>query len=301
MKLPKVIFPILTSLLFAGSFVAAKYTTLELTPLVTILLRYILAVAALSLFLMRSGRSSLNIQAGDIWRMALLGLTGTVGYHYFFFSSLYYTKVANCAIINAMNPLITGTMAAIFLKERLSLRGYIGVLIAIIGVLVLLVRGNLNILLGLQFNFGELLMLLAVFCWATYSLLVRSMLDRYSGCTLTFYSAVFGVVLLIPLVVLDGYSWNLFAMSRRSFYSLIYMGIFVSGIGHLFFNLSIREIGPTRTASSVYSLLPIFVAVLALMFFDEAITLIMILSSILIIAGLHFALRESNSKTGQTK
>ncbi len=301
MKLLKIIFPILTSLLFAGSFVAGKYTTLELTPLTTTLFRYILAAAVLSLLIVKNGRSSLLIQAGDIKLLVLLGLTGVVGYHYFFFSSLHYTKIANCAIINAMNPLITGTMAAVFLNERLPLRGYIGVLIAIIGVLVLLVRGNFDILLGLQFNFGELLMLLGVFCWVIYSLIVKSMLGRYSGYTITFYSAVFGVILLIPLVMLEDFSIDTLNMSYQSLLSIFYMGIFASGIGYLFYNLSIKEIGPTRTASSVYSLLPIFVALLALMFFNESVTLIMILSSILIIAGLNFALRESHAAPGQGK
>jgi drug/metabolite transporter (DMT)-like permease len=289
----KIILPAVTGLTFAGSFIAGKYTSVEIRPLSTTLLRYIIASLTLATFIFKYGQASLEIKIPDIWKLVLLGLFGVVGYHFFFFSSLIYTKAANSAIINAMNPLVTGTMAAIFLKERLPGRGYLGVVLAFIGVIILLTRGDIEILRQLQFNIGELLMLLGVLCWVIYMLMIRKMINRYSGFTLTFYAAISGVILLIPLVFLEDFSLKILAMSWPSLVSILYMGIIASGIGYYLFNLSIGEIGPTRTASSVYSLLPIFVAILGLIFFGESVTPVMILSTILIIVGLNLALKES--------
>ena len=68
-----------------------------------------------------------------------------------------------------------------------------------------------------------------------------------------------------------------------------------SGIGYLLFNLSVAKIGPTRTAGVVYSLVPVFVAILALLFFAEAITFVMIASGGLILIGLRLMMQSGSS------
>ncbi|MDH4035251.1 MAG: DMT family transporter, partial [candidate division Zixibacteria bacterium] len=280
MTFRKIVLPFITSFLFAGSFVAGKYTNIDLGPLTTTLLRYLIALLFLACLLFKYGRDSLKVRRKDLWQMFLLGAFGVVGYHYFFFSSLLYTDAANSAIINATNPIYTGTLAALFLGERLSLRNYLGVLVAMAGVLFLLVRGDLSVLTRFDFNRGEILMLLGVFCWVIYSLMIKGLSKTYSGFTLTWYAAVFGVVQLLVLVFLEQPVQQVQQLSTASVLSLLYMGILASGVGYYLFVLSIQEIGPTRTAGSVYSTVPVFVAGLALMFFGEQITWIMGASSL---------------------
>jgi drug/metabolite transporter (DMT)-like permease len=229
--------------------------------------------------------------------MFLLGALGVVGYHYFFFSSLLYTDAANSAIINATNPIYTGTLAALFLGERLSLRNYLGVLIAMAGVLFLLIRGDFSVLAQFDFNRGEILMLLGVFCWVIYSLMIKPLFRTYSGFTITWYAAMFGAVQLLLLVFLEQPLEQVQQLSTASILALLYMGILASGVGYYLFVLSIHEIGPTRTAGSVYSTVPGFVALFAWLFFGEQITWIMVVSSLAIIVGLRFALTERSSTT----
>ena len=126
---------------FAGSFVAGKYAIMDLGPLTATFLRYIVALAFLSCLIPHYGTSCLRISRRDIVLMALLGLSGIVGYHFFFFSSLGQTEVANTAIINALSPVVTGILAAVFIRERLSRTNYLGVVIATAGVIVLVTRG----------------------------------------------------------------------------------------------------------------------------------------------------------------
>jgi drug/metabolite transporter (DMT)-like permease len=75
------------------------------------------------------------------------------------------------------------------------------------------------------------------------------------------------------------------------------MGICGSGLGYLLYNLSIREIGATRTSSFVYSVIPLMVAVLALLIFRQPITPTMIASMVLILVGLHMMLAVKPRKT----
>jgi drug/metabolite transporter (DMT)-like permease len=290
----KVLLPVLTSFLFAGSFIAGKYTTVELGPLTTTLLRYAIALGVLGLFVTRSDRpiKALTVARSDWGAMALLGLFGVVGYHYFFFLSLRYTATANTAIINAFNPVLTGIMAALFIGERLTRRQYGGIVLALLGVLTLLTRGNITALLALALNRGDGLMLGAVLCWVVYSLIIKQLSQRYSGLTITFYAAVAGVGQLLVLASLEGWWGQLGALSVASWLAIAYMGIAASGIAYLLFNLSIQRIGPTRTASTVYSLVPIFVAALAWVFFREPLTGVMALSMGLILLGLNGVLGQ---------
>ena len=286
----RVLLPLMTSALFSGSYIAGKYTTLDLGPLTTTLLRYFIALLFLSSLLLHYKGSALNLRKRDIVPALLLGLFGIVGYHYFFFLSLRYTEVANTAIINALSPVLTSVAAAIVIKERLSRGNYAGVLVAFLGVLILLSRGDIDTILAFRFNKGDLLMLLSVGCWVVYALLIRTMLDRYSGFTLTFYATLFGVLMLLFLAPQEAPLGEIQKISRASLLSVIYMGICGSGLGYLLYNLSIREIGPTRTSSFVYSVIPLIVAVLALLFFQQPITLIMIASMVLILVGLQMML-----------
>jgi drug/metabolite transporter (DMT)-like permease len=294
MRLPKnITISFLTSLTFAGAFVAGKYTTLDLLPLTISLLRYIIGFLFMVVLLVHYKASSLKIERKDIFPLVLMGLTGIVGYHFFFFTSLNYTLVANTAIINAFNPAITGILAAVFIKERLTGINYAGSVISITGVLILITKGNLNRLIGMDFNIGDLLMLCAVANWAIYALIAKRIVKKYSGFTATFYSFAFGMTLLVFLAIPEDIGKQLSSVSLRSILSLLFMGIFSSGIGILLYNLSIRLIGPTKTSSLVYSLVPVFVAILAYIFFGEPITPVIVLSMVLIIIGLNMVLRET--------
>ncbi len=290
----KILYPLVTSLFFAGSFVAAKYAVLELEPFTTTLLRYIVALIFLTILISNYKFASLSIAKADLIPLTLLGLFGIVGYHYFFFVSLRFTEVTNTAIINALNPIATGFAAKFLINEQLSRRNYLGVTVAFAGLIFLIAKGNVSNILRLQFNHGDLLMLLAVSSWVAYSLLIKNLLKKHSSFILTYYANLFGVILLVPLTLSEGFVQQIQTISPSVILAILYMGIFASGIGYLFYNLSIKEIGATKTASFVYSMVPIFVAVLALLFFNESITGMMVLSAGLIIFGLYFMIHKEN-------
>ena len=92
--------------------------------------------------------------------------------------------------------------------------------------------------------------------------------------------------MLFGLAITEGWITQTKKISMASLWSVLYMGAAASGIGYLLYTLSIGRIGPTRTSSLVYSLVPIFVAILALLFFGEPITAVMIVSVAVILLGL---------------
>ena len=292
----KILFPLITSLLFSGSYIAGKYTTDDLDPLTTTLLRYVVALAFLLLLLVHYRSRVLRVATRDLFVLNLMGLSGIVGYHYFFFLSLRYTEVANTAIINALTPLLTAVAAAVLVKEWLHGRNYVGVMVAAVGVVLLLCGGDIQRLAKWQFNRGDLLMLLAVTSWTIYALLIKRLTDRYSSYTLVLYATIFGVLWLLVLMPWPETVTQIRGISLRSLCSVLFMGVFVSGLGYLTYNMSIHAIGATRTSSFVHSCVPVWVALLALVFLQQAITLVMVVSTALILVGLKLMMSTTGDR-----
>lgn len=280
------VLPLATSVLFSGSYVTGKVVAGVLDPLEATFARYVIALAFLAALIPRFGRAGLRVPWRDVPPIALLGLTGIVGYHGLFFASLRHTSAGNTAIINGLAPVLTALAAAAILGERLGRRRYAGVALACIGALVLVSGGDPARLAALDLNRGDLLMLGAVGCWVTYSLLLRHLLARHDGFVLTLHATIAGVAIL-ALTTLDADNIQaLGAMSAGTFAAIAYMGIFASGLGYLLYTFSVDAIGPTRTASVVYCTVPIFVAVLALATLGDPLTGVTLISIAAVVAGL---------------
>ena len=282
----RIVFPLITSLLFSGSYIAGQYTTVDLDPLTTTLARFSIALVFLLLLAGHYRLGGLKISLRDIPAMMLLGVTGIVAYHYFFFLSLRFTDVANTAIINALSPVVTALAAAILIHEWLSRKNYLGMGVCFLAVLALLCDADPRRLFSWDLNRGDLFMLAAVGSWTIYAIGVKRLSARYSSYTLTFYATLFGVGCLLVLVPLDEAVARLKQSTLATIYAVLYMGVFGSGIGYLTYNLSVRHIGATRTSSFVYSVIPILVALFAWGVFGQGITAVMMVSAVMILLGL---------------
>lgn len=278
--------PLVTAFLFSGSFLSGKIATASLGPLSMSFGRYIIALCFLTSLLFFTQQKVAKISMRDLWLFILLGLFGVVGYHFFFFLSLHYTNITHTAIINALNPTVTAILACILTKEKLSFSGWLGILLALVGVLLLITQGHLLSLLTLPLNRGDLLMMIAVVCWAIYALFVKQAAKRYDGLTITYMTTLFGVVILLPLA---GWEWHISVqqqLNKSALLSLLYMGIMGSGISYFLYNKSVLRLGVTQTATVVYGTVPIFVAMWGILFFADRLSGYLIGSLLMIFAGI---------------
>ncbi|MCR4316269.1 MAG: DMT family transporter [Planctomycetes bacterium] len=282
--------PVLTAFLYSGSFIATKVAIKDLEPLTLSFLRYVVAILFLSFLFFRPGGSIQKIEKKDLYKIFLLGLFGIVGYHWLFFLAFHYTAAVNCSIIIASSPMMTAILAGIFLRERLSRINYFGVFLSLAGVVTLVIAKDFEATLAMNFNVGDVLMVVAVLFWAIYVLIVKGLSTKYNSITLTFYSTLAGVIILFFLSLAEGGAAQIMNVSADSIYAVLYMGVAASALGNLLYNQSIQDLGATKTASVVTSGLPIIVAILASIFLDEIVNQAMAASALLIIAGLNAVL-----------
>ncbi len=91
-------------------------------------------------------------------------------------------------------------------------------------------------------------MIIAVLCWASYGVFSKKVMPRYSPMTLTFYSFLFCTLFLIPFVIYEKPLSLINKVPYYSYISILYMSIFASVIGYLVQQISIKQIGPSKTS-----------------------------------------------------
>jgi drug/metabolite transporter (DMT)-like permease len=168
----------------------------------------------------------------------------------------------------------------------MSYKRVLGIILSFTGVLLTLTNADLSAFKTFSFNTGDLVMLIAVFLWASYSVYSKKVIDMYSPIVLTFYSFLFCTIFLIPFIIYEK-SWTLIPTIPNSAYlSVLYMSIFPSVIGYLVQQMSIKAIGPGKTSIFV-NLVPIFSIILSVIILKETLMPIKLLTTLLIIAGVY--------------
>ncbi|MCY6356225.1 DMT family transporter [Clostridium sp. ZS2-4] len=147
-------------------------------------------------------------------------------------------------------------------------------------------NGSISTLANITFNTGDILMLLAVLCWACYGIYSKKVMPRYSPMTLTFYSFLFCTIFLIPFVIYEKPITLIPSIPTYSYIAVLYMSIFASVIGYLVQQMSIKQIGPSKTSIFI-NLVPLFSIILSSIILHEIITVVKIFAAILILIGVY--------------
>jgi len=233
------------------------------------------------------------------WKYLLwVAFTGITLYNTFLYVAGHHTPAINLALIaTTTSPIMAIALAAIFLKEKISLLRLTGLLICIAGILLLLSQGSLDRLLGFHFSTGDWWLLAGALCFAIYNTLVKQKPRNISATT--FLVAIFwaGAIMLFP-----AYLWELnttppVKFDGRLFGIITYLGLGACVISYLCWNAAIARLGSGRTAL-FGNLIPIFSTLEAVLILDEQIMKIHIISGALVITGLVLA-NLSSSKPVQ--
>ena len=277
---------IMSTIFWAGAFIAAKLSSPFIPPFTLTFLRFLIATIVLYIIMKYKKQKLYKLTKKDIPVFLITGIVGMFGYHVLFFIAVKYTTAINSSIIGASNPIITAILSIIFLKDKVTYKRVLGIILSFIGVFLTLTNANLDIVKSFSFNKGDLIMLVAVVMWASYSVFSKWVMPRYSPLTLTFYSFLFCTIIIIPFVIYEA-PWKLVKfIPYYSYTSVIYMSIFPSVIGYLVQQMSIKQIGPSKTSIFI-NLVPIFSIILSVLILKEALNPIKLLTAALIILGVY--------------
>lgn len=217
----------------------------------------------------------------DWWTLAWLGLIGHFLYQVLFIGGLARTSVANSSLIIAASPAVIALGSAVVRHERIGPRHWAGAALSMAGIYLVVGRGAA---IGTDGLTGDLMMSVAVLCWAAYTIGSEPLMRRHSPVGVTGLSLVVGTLLYVPVTLprIVDVRWT--RVSAASIAALLYAAVFAMGVAYTIWYSAVREIGSART--SVYSnLIPIVAMLTAVLFLGESLTLRQVGGAALVLAG----------------
>ena len=280
-------FMVLAALFWSGAFIAGKYAGPFIPTFTLTFLRFFFAsliLCILSGAARKKEEDRFRLKKEHLPIFLFTGIVGMFGYHVFFFIALKYTTAINSSIIGAMNPIVTIVIAALFLRNKIPAKQIAGILLSFFGVLLTITGADVETLVQLDFNRGDLWMAAAVICWAAYGVFSKSKGAGIPPFWLTYYSFLVCTLILIPFVIWEK-PWQLLAQAPpQAWMAVLYMSIFASVAGYMIQQIAIKQIGPSKTSIFI-NLVPVFSMVLATLILGEALAPIKLATAGIIILG----------------
>jgi drug/metabolite transporter (DMT)-like permease len=272
---------LLLVVIWGSNFSVVKATLEEIPPFGFNALRLIVASAVLVPPVLLAG---FRPPAPRDWpRLIALGLFGHCLYQLFFVRGLSMTSSVNSALILGCVPvavLLLNVMSA--RREPVGWAVWTGVGLSFVGVYLVVASGSGLDGAGL---WGDLATMVAVWCWAWYTIGARSLLLRYSPLQVTTYSMMVGTVFFLPFGVPDLLRLDWAAVSPWAWVALVASGVLALSVSYLIWYTAVQRMGSART--SIYSnLVPVMAMVVAATWLNEPIGWAKLAGAALILAGL---------------
>lgn len=288
---------LLVAVLFWGINISlVKLVLPEMPPLIFNGLRFVL-VCVLMFLLTRLTGHPLRFQRRHWPYLMGLGLLGQTVYQLFFIFGVAKTTADNSALILATVPAWVALLDTLLGLERVSGRGWAGIGLSFVGIVLIIVGGNheVELAFGGATLWGDALILLATLCWSLYTVALRPMLRHYSAISVTAISAIIGA---IPLILIAAPSLSVFqwgTVSAWGWLGLVFSGTCSITLAYFFWNYGIARLGSTHT--SLYSnLTPLVTLLVAWLWLGETLTLWQVGGGLLALVGVALARQHTSPR-----
>ena len=280
------IFLIFATLFWSGNFIVGKAASLfEIPPFTLNFYRWLFAWLILAPFTLKEIFKKKNYILRNINLILILGITSITVFNSIVYYSLNFTQVISGVLMISTIPVMIIFFCWIFKIEKTNFYQILGVIFSLLGVVVIVTKADLGKLLNLNFNKGDLWMVVAMFSWAMYSALLRKKKFELSQISLlqTIISA--GLILLLPAYLIEmalGYRLNI---HLPFILTLSYVVLFPGLASFFFWIKGISIIGSNRAGIFLH-LMPIFSTIMAMLIFKEEFMTFHLIGAILIITGI---------------
>lgn len=277
----------ISALAWAGNFIVGRYVHDQVTPVTLSYGRWGLALIILLPFTLRGVLRQRELVLTNLKLFALLGLTGLTLFHSFVYAALESTGAINAALILSLTPVIIVLLSWILDREHIAPAQAAGIGLSVVGAGILITRGDPSVISGLDFNRGDLWMLIAVPNWALYSVLLRRRPATVEPMVLLTVTIAAGIAFLTPALIFELVRGADFRFSLETVASIVYVALFASVIAYICWNRGVSVVGANRAGLFMH-LVPAFSAILAIAVLDEAFLMHHALGIGLIIVGIYF-------------
>ena len=277
---------ILTTIFWSGNFIVGKAASMyQIPPFSLNFYRWFFAGLILLPFTYKELIKKKKYIINNLGFFIVLGITSITIFNSIVYYSLYYTQVISGILMISTIPVWIIFISSILKIEKTNIFQIIGVILSLTGVIFIITKADLNLIKNLDFNKGDLSMVIAMFSWAIYSALLKSKKYEISQVSLLEVVIICGLFFLIPIYFIEMNMGNLIILGKPFYLILAYVVIFPGLASFFFWIKGISIIGANRAGIFLH-LMPIMGAIMAMLIFDERFMFYHILGAIFIIAGI---------------
>tara|TARA_B100000745_G_scaffold44492_2_gene26902 strand:- start:505 stop:1404 length:900 start_codon:yes stop_codon:yes gene_type:complete len=289
------IFLFLAVFFWAGNFIVGKFASYyEIPPFSLNFYRWFFAWLILLPFTFKEIISKKNYILENYKFYILLGITSVTIFNSIVYYSLNFTQVISGVLMISTIPVMIMFISSILKIEKTNIFQIFGVICSFIGVILIITKANFELLVNLDFNKGDLTMVIAMFSWATYSALLKKRKHELSQLSLLEVIITFGLIFLIPIYIVEynlGFKINL---NKPFVLVLIYVVLFPGLASFICWIKGISLIGANRSGVFLH-LMPILSATMAIIIFSEKFMFYHLLGAIFILSGIILSNRKSTN------
>ena len=287
---------LLPPLFWAGNFIAGKAVSDQHLPIGLSFWRWFLATLIFTPFALKAMIKEYKTIKKYILNITILSIFGISAFNTLAYISLQYTSATNATLLNSLIPIFILFIASIFFKEKIRKMQILGILLSLVGVLVILSKLNINTIINISFNKGDLWMLLAALDWAVYSLLLKTLRPKeLSAISFLGVMMMIGTIFLLPLLYINPLNEPMIEWNKKISYALFYIAIFPSIVSYLIWNYGMQKLG-APTGGQYIHLMPFFGVLMAIIFLGEKIRTFHIIGALFIGFGIWLSIKNSTAK-----
>ena len=283
---------ICASLFWAGNFIVGKFAFLtQIPPLSLVFYRWSLVWIILLPFTFKEIIRYKEVIIKNLPLIFFLGLTSVGLFNSFTYLALIHTQVINASLFNAAIPAIIILLCFLFKVEDTNKFQIIGLIFTVFGMVVIITKLNLEILLSLSFNKGDIIMIGGAITWGVYSTLLKKKKFTLPLLTLVHVICTLGLVCVFPQFLYEYSNGQVINFDINLVYTLIFLALFPSIGSYYCWAGAVSIIGANRAGISL-SLIPLFSTIMAIVIYNEKFQFFHLIGAILIILGLFLSNKE---------
>jgi len=280
------LFLTLAALFWSGNFIVGKAaSTYEIPPFSLNFYRWFFAFLILFPFTYKEVINKKDYVFENLGLFIILGITSITIFNSIVYYSLYYTQVISGILMISTIPVWILFFASFLKIEKTNLFQIFGVILSLTGVLFIVTKADIQLIKELEFNKGDLSMVIGMLSWAIYSALLRKKTHPISQLALLEIIIICGFIFLVPIYFIEMSFGNKIVLGLPFILTLGYVVLFPGIFAFLFWIKGIDIIGANRSGVFLH-LMTIFGALMAIVILGEKFMFYHFLGAIFIIAGI---------------
>jgi drug/metabolite transporter (DMT)-like permease len=285
----------ITPALWSVNYVVGRTAPGVVAPHMLALLRWALAGLLLAAFAWPELKAKRSLIAKSCWHYMVLGALGMWICGAWVYIGARSTVATNIALIYALSPVCIALVSALWLRERLGRAQWLGIALAMVGLLHVVVKGQWAQLAQVQFVAGDAWILACTVAWTLYAILLKRWPSEFSPMARLVLIISGGVTLLVPLTLIEALSGLPLTQTQWGWPTLALVtaaAVFPAAGAYLAYATIQKELGAARAALTLY-LGPVYAAVSAWAVLGEPIAAHHVVGAAVILPAIYLASRSA--------